>query len=59
MKQESDPVSHYLNSKLSAETAQALADYKDSSSANSRSLQAAVLQDLNDIVKNKAIYDPE
>ncbi len=58
LKQESDPVSHYLNSKLSAETAQALADYKDSSSANSRSLQAAVLQDLNDIVKNKAIYDP-
>ena len=48
-----------MSGKLSAETNKALAEYKDSSPATLRSLQSAVLQDLNNIVKKQVIYDPK
>jgi fucose permease len=57
LKKKADPVSEYLTSKLSPETAEALANFKDSSSSDLRSLQAAVLQDLNSIVKKQSIFD--
>jgi hypothetical protein len=57
LKQKADPVSSYLSSKLSEDSAQALVAYKDSSSADLRSLQSAVLQDLNSIIKKQSIFD--
>ncbi len=61
LQQKADPVSSYLMSGklLSPESKQALADYNDSSSSSLRSLQSAVLQDLNDIVKKQTLYDPK
>jgi fucose permease len=59
LKHKSDPVSSYLSGKLSDETARALADYDDSSPAKLRSLEAAVLQDLNDLTKKEPLYDPK
>ena len=59
LKHKADPVSSYLSGKLSPDTAQALADCKDSSSADLRSLQSAVLQDLNSIVKKQSIFDAQ
>ncbi len=58
LREKADPVSAFLVSKMSKETVQAIDDSKESST-NLRSLQSALLQDLNDIVKKQAIYNPK
>ncbi len=50
LKQKADPVSAFLNSQLSGETAQALAEYKGPPS-DPAPLRRALVQDLNRIVK--------
>ncbi len=57
LKHKSDPVSTYLSGELSPDTVHALADYQDTPAAERRSLQAALLQDLNSILKKQSIFD--
>ena len=53
LKQKPDAVSSFLSGQLSAATVTALNDYRQDA-ANSRPLQAALIQDLNRIVKQDA-----
>jgi fucose permease len=66
LKRKPDAVSSFLSGQLSEETVSALNDYNDAAS-NPRSLESALIQDLNTIVKQdpkkakkgQLLYDPQ